>query len=110
MYAHDKGTEAGNKAGRPTNNAVKSNFEKWYKWLDEQTELFTISEFHAKYVDLQKRSKCLLFKIDEKNVSIALLEINFFHRWTRTFERSVFSRYGKYHIARAMVQRWEREF
>ena len=48
MYAYDKGTETGNKAGRPTDNAVKSNFEKWYEWLDEQKELFTVSEFHAK--------------------------------------------------------------
>ena len=35
-------------AGHTIDNAMNSNFEKLCNWLDEQTELFTVSELHAK--------------------------------------------------------------
>ena len=43
-----KGTETEHRAGHPTDNVMKLNFEKLCKWLDEQTRLFTVSELHAK--------------------------------------------------------------
>ena len=43
-----EGTETEHMPGPSTNNAMKSNFEKLCKWFDEQTELFTVSELHAK--------------------------------------------------------------
>ena len=43
-----KGTESEHTAGHSTDNAMKTNFEKLCKWLDEQTKLFTVSELHAK--------------------------------------------------------------
>ena len=43
-----KETETEHTSGRRADNAMKSNFEKLCKWLDEQTELFTVSELHAK--------------------------------------------------------------
>ena len=42
-----KGTETEHAPGRTT-DAMKPNFEKLCKWLDEQAELFTVSELHAK--------------------------------------------------------------
>ena len=78
---------------------TKSNFDKLYKWLDEQTELFTVSELHAKICSFaKKRSKCLLFK----------MQFNSFHRETWPFEHSLFYGYDKYHITGAMVQEKER--
>ena len=59
-----KGTETEHTAGHPIDNAMKANFEKLCKWLDEQTELFTGSEL--------KRPKCSLFKMDEKAVRTTL--------------------------------------
>ena len=43
-----KETETEHTAGHPTDKVMKLNFEKLWKWLDEQTELFTVSKFHAK--------------------------------------------------------------
>ena len=43
-----KRTKTEHTPGRRTDNAMKSNFEKLCKWLDEQRELFTVSELHAK--------------------------------------------------------------
>ena len=40
------------KPGRRTSNAMKSNFEKW---LDTQTELFTVSELRAKMCSFTKK-------------------------------------------------------
>ena len=34
-------------SGRRTDNAMKSIFDKLCKWLDEPTELFTVSQLHA---------------------------------------------------------------
>ena len=42
-----KGTETEHTTGHPTNNAMKSNFEKLCKWLDEKTELSTVRKLHA---------------------------------------------------------------
>ena len=94
------GTETENTPGRPTITLqTESNFDKLYKWLDEQTELFTVSELHAKICSFaKKRSKCLLFK----------MQFNSFHRETWPFEHSLFYGYDKYHITGAMVQEKER--
>ena len=43
-----KRTKTEHTPGRRTDNAMKLNFEKLCKWLDEQRELFTVSELHAK--------------------------------------------------------------
>ena len=76
-----KGTETEHTLARRTDNTMRSNFEKLCKWLDGQAELFTLSELHAKNVFIyRKRSKCLLFKMDEKAVRTTLPEFNFFHR------------------------------
>ena len=40
------------KPGRRTSNPMKSNFEKW---LDTQTELFTVSELRAKMCSFTKK-------------------------------------------------------
>ena len=72
-----KVTETEHTTGHPTDNVMKLNFQKLWKWLDEQTELFTVSKLHAKCVYLQKISKCLLFIIDEKAVRTALSEFFF---------------------------------
>ena len=38
-------------------NALKSNFEKLCKWLDEQTELFTVGELHAKMCSFAEKDQ-----------------------------------------------------
>ena len=74
-----KGTETEHTAEHPTNNAMKSNFEKLCKWLNEQTKLFTVSELHAKNMFICKNYLnvyCLKWmkkqKMDEKAVRTAL--------------------------------------
>ena len=43
-----KGNETEHTSGHPTDNAMKSNFEKLCKRLAEQVELFTKNDLHAK--------------------------------------------------------------
>ena len=43
-----KGTNTEDTPARRTDNIMKSNFEKLCKWLDGQTELFILSDLHAK--------------------------------------------------------------
>ena len=43
---------------------MKSNFERLCKWLDRKTELFTLSETHAKLCSFaEKDLNGLLFKV-----------------------------------------------
>ena len=51
-----KGTETEHTPGCRTDNAMKSNFEKICKWFDEQTELFTVSELHAKICSFAEKN------------------------------------------------------
>lgn len=76
-----KGPETELTPGRPTDNGMKSNFEKLCKWFDEKTKPFIMSELHTKKGFIcRKRSKCLLFKMDEKVVKTTLPQFNLFHR------------------------------
>ena len=102
-----KRTETEHMAEHPTDNAMKSNFEKLCRWFDEQTPISrtVYSEWAScKNVFIcRNRSKCLLFKIDEKAVKKNTTKIHFF--LTGPFKGSLFYRYGKYHIIWAIVQR-----
>ena len=42
------GTKSEHTVGHTADNIIKSNFETLCKWIDEQTEMFTVSELHAK--------------------------------------------------------------
>ena len=50
-------TETEHAPGSRTDNALKSNFEKLCKWLDEQTELFTVSELYAKMCSFAEKDQ-----------------------------------------------------
>ena len=57
-----KGEE--NEYERSTDSRMKSNFERLCKWLDRKTELFTLSETHAKLCSFaEKDLNGLLFKV-----------------------------------------------
>ena len=43
-----KGTKTEHTTGHLTHNAMKSNFGKLWKRLDEQTKMFTVRELHGK--------------------------------------------------------------
>ena len=98
-----KGTETEHAAGHSTNNAMKSNFEKLCKWLNEQTKLFTVSEWAScknmfickKYLNVY----CLKWmkKQLEQHYQNIFFELGYSK--SRQFKGS-----DKYHIIRTMVQ------
>ena len=55
MYTYTKGTETEHTAGHLADNAIKSNLENLCKWLDKQTEPFTVSELHAKIYSFSEK-------------------------------------------------------
>ena len=52
-----RGAETDHNPGRRTDNAMKSNFEKLCKWLDEQTKLLTASKLHAKMCSFAEKDQ-----------------------------------------------------
>ena len=48
LYLRQRGQKRNLLTGRPTDNGMKSNFEKLCKWFDEKTKLFIMSELHTK--------------------------------------------------------------
>ena len=109
-----KWAETEHLAGHPTDNAMKSNFEKLCKWLDEQTELFAVSKVHAKMWSFaEKILNIYCLKWMKQQLEQHYQNSSFLSqivRRTGPFESSFFYRYGKYHIIRAMVKIKEREF
>ena len=77
-----KRTETEHMAEHPMDNAMKSNFEKLCRWFDEQTPISRAvysGWASCKNVFIcRNRSKCLLFKIDEKAVKKILPKFIFF--------------------------------
>ena len=85
MYTYDKGTETEHTAQHPTDNAMKSNFEKLCNWLDEQTTVY--GEWAScKNVFICRRylnAYCLKWM---KNQLEQHYQIFFCFLWTRSFE------------------------
>ena len=50
----------GNKTGRPADSTMQQNFQKIYKWLEEDadSELYTLKEVHQKVLDLSEETSC----------------------------------------------------
>ena len=86
-------------AGPPTDNAMKSNFEDLCKWLDEQTELLTVSKLYAKMCSFAEKDlnvycwKWMKKQLEQHYQNPILL--NLIVRRTRPFEGSLFYTYGK---------------
>ena len=114
MFETSKRTKTEHTLGCPKDNAIKSNFEKLYKWLNGQTKLFTVIEIHATMCSFAEKDLNVLFTMVEKAVTTTLPEFKFFHIWSKPFEHSLFYGYGKYHIIKGetgkktlMMKKWE---
>lgn len=97
MYTDNKGDQNWTHAWMPhgycSENYANVLKQSCLQWVNLKQKVFICKE----------RSKCLLFTMNEKAVTTTPPEFNFFHRWTKPFESSLFYGYWKHHIIRAMI-------
>ena len=62
-------TKTEHKLGHPSDNTMKSNAKQLCKWLDKPTELFTVSELHAKISSFAEKDLFTVYNFLNQAVS-----------------------------------------